>query len=199
MNPATETNSQPESVVEEYQSLKEFLKSMKMPQLVAYASNKYGLTIEATVKKDVIIDNIIRVDEEFKNKARTLNEKSTALVTTEDDPPIRVRFMRLDFPHADHEFNYDSGRGVRPPANKKGKLWKTQLPYCPGYHLFPGMEYILCLSVIRHLQSLIFKDSKPVVDPVTGMIAGNQTIIRPRFILEPIMSDDDLKRLATPI
>lgn len=190
MSPATETNSPPET---EYHDLKEFLESLKMPQLVKYASDKYGLTVESTVKKDVIIENIVRVDEDFKNKARTLNEKSTALVATKNDPPIRVRFIRLDFPHADLQFNYDSGRGLKGPKNKKG------FSRCPGYHLFPGMEYTLCLSVIRHLESLIFKDSKPVVDPITGLIAGNQTIIRPRFILQAILSDDDLKRLATPI
>jgi hypothetical protein len=167
---------------------------MKIVELVKYAESQYQLTIESNVKKPIIIEAILKVDRERRNKARTLNQKSALLFASEEDPLIKVRSLRQDFPFADLKFNHDGGRGVKdkknPDKNKNG------LPYCPGFHLFPGAEYDLPLSIIRHLEKLIITDNKPQYDPATGLIAGNVPIVRNRFILQPVLTDAMMRQMG---
>ena len=159
-------------------------------QLIQLADTKYGLTVDATVAKKAIIEELLRADSAVKGQAREITEKSAKMAATEIDQLFKIRFHRLDFPNADLEFDHDSGRGFKGPENPKGF---TKLPH---YHLYPGEEILLPHSVIKHLESLTFSTQKTVFDPTTGMISGTIPIIKPRFIVQLVLTDEQLKKIG---
>lgn len=173
---------------------------MDVKTLVALAADKYGLNIDPTVHVDAIKAELVRQEEARSGAAKTLNEKSAMLVVTKDDPLVPVLFNRYDFAYADLQFTYDSGRGYINRRGTKEEIKRGrergQLEGMPSYHLFPGNEYKLPMSVVRHLQSLIYTESQPVIDPVTGMISGNRPVKKPRFSLNIVMTDEQLKGIG---
>jgi hypothetical protein len=188
-NVSTDVNSVAELLEDAPLSIR--LAAMSKLELTEFAKEAYSLDVDDNLKKDVIVDAILKFDEELKNSARTMNERSAAMVMSADDPLLKVRFIPQDFPNAPVEFMYDSGRGVRGPVNKKG------LRSIPHYKLFPRQVYKLPLSVIQHMRGLTFSDSVPTFDPNTGMIVANRAVVKQRFVMEPILDDKQYRQMGT--
>ncbi len=191
METKTLTDSPVPASVSEAIPLEKELEAMTKMQLIQLADAKYGLTIDTTVAKKAIIQELIRADGAVKGQARKTTEDSSKMAASETDQLHKIRFHRLDFPNADHEFDYDSGRGFKSKKNPKG------FAKLPHYHLYPGGECLLPRSVISHLKSLTFSTHKTVFDPATGMISGTIPIIKPRFIVEYVLTDEQLKRIGS--
>ena len=175
------------------------ISKMGIADLREIASEEFGLNIDEKLKKEVVIDQLLRIYEEKTFSARSLNEKSAALFLTSDpnERMISVKFLPLDFSNAPIEFCYDGGHGIRDPKNPKKN--PKGLSKVPRFKLIPGEIYKLPIVVIRHLESRTYRDSKPVFDPVSGMITGNIPVIKPRFMLQVVLTDDQLRELGTDL
>ena len=173
------------SDVSESIPLEQQLKGMNKAELIKKADD-LGYQVDGSLTNKVIVENILKIDADRKSSAQKANEESFAMAVNEEDPPIEVRFFNMESANADVEFAYAGKRGMFGPVNKNG--YKK----CPKYHLFPGEKVKLAYSVYEHLTSLTFMTHKTVFDPVTGMIQGNIPIIKPRFILQPIFSKEDI-------
>ena len=66
------------------------------------ADEEFGLTVDEKLKKEVIIDQLIRISEERSSEARTLNEQAAALFLSADpnERLINVKFLPQDFTNA---------------------------------------------------------------------------------------------------
>ena len=166
-------------------------------ELRELADKEFALKVDEKLKKDVIIDQLIRIHEETASSARTLNEQSAALFISADknERLVNIKFLPLDFPNAVVEFANDGGKGLRDSKNPKKN--PTGLSKMPRFKLIPGEVYALPITIIRRLEKLVYRDSKPTYDPVTGMITGNMPIIKPRFMLQVVLSDEQMREMGT--
>lgn len=180
-----QTREPVQSDVTESLPLADILKGMTKPELIRYADD-LGYQVDGRLKEKTIIENILKIVNDRKSAATKINEESLAMTVSEEDPMIEVRFFNLESANVDVEFSYSGKRGMYGPVNKNG------FKKCPNYHLFPGEVAKLAYSVYEHLTSLTFVTHKTVYDPVSGMIKGNIPIIKPRFILQPIFSKEDI-------
>ena len=178
-----------ESDVTEGLPLDKQLDAMSKAEMIKYADDVLGYRIDPKLLKAVIKENILKIDADHKSQAAKVNEDSLAMTVSKEDPEITVRFFHMESPGADLEFSYSEPRGMFGPNNLKGHK------KCPKYHLFPGEVVKLAYSVYEHLSSLTFVTHKTVWDPVTGMIKGSIPIIKPRFILQPKFSKEQLVKL----
>lgn len=183
--PRLESEEPVQSDVTESLPLEEQVKAMDKSALIKYMED-LGFNVDKRLAEKTIRENILKVVADRKNNATKLNEESFKATVSDDDPMIKVRFFNMESPNADVEFAYSGKRGMYGPVNKNGHR------KCPKYHLFPGEEVRLAYSVYEHLESLTFMTHKTVFDPITGMIQGNIPIIKPRFILQPIFSKEDI-------
>ena len=169
------------------------------PALIAIADEEFSLKVDEKLTKVVIIDQLIRIYEETANSARTLNEKSAALFLSADKTErlVDVKFLPLDFPNAVVEFANDGGLGLRDPKNPKRN--PNGLSKMPRFKLIPGEVYALPIRIIRALEKLIYTGSKPITDTNTGMITGNMPVIKPRFMLTPVLSDEQMREMGTTL
>jgi len=162
---------------------------MTKAELIKYADTALGFKIDDKLTKVVIIENILKIDASRKSEAQKVNEESLAVAVSEADPEITVRFYNMETSGADLEFAYSGKRGMYGPNNPKG------FKKCPRYHLFPGVVVKLAYSVYEHLSSLTYVTHKTVWDPETGNIKGNIPIVKPRFLLQPIFTKEQLVKL----
>lgn len=169
-------------------SLSEQLKGMSKKQLIKRADD-LGFKVDERVKEDAIREQLLRLDAERKSQAAIVNKESLAMTASKEDPEIEVKFFNMESPGADLEFAYSEPRGMFGPKNKKGHK------KCPKYHLFPGEIVKMAYSVYEHLSSLTFMTHKTVWDTESGMISGTVPIIKPRFILQPIFTKEQLVKL----
>ena len=165
--------------------LEKQLEKMDRPQLVE-KMNELGYQVDGRVGEKTIRENILKAVAEQKSNAKQKNEESLAMAVSKEDPPIEIRFFNLESSNTDIEFAYSGPRGMFGPINKNG------FKKCPVYHLFPGETAKLAYSVYEHLSSKTFVTHKPVFDPKTGMIGGNIPIVKPRFLLQPIFTKEQL-------
>lgn len=187
--PVLEADPSPvQSDVSESVPLKVQLDNMNKNQLIKYMES-LGYNVDKRLSEKTLRENILSIDSDRKGNAKKINEDSFEMTVSEADPPIEVRFFNLESPNTDVEFAYSGNRGMRGPVNKKG--YKK----CPVYHLFPGEAVKLAYSVYEHLIGLTYVTHKTVFDPQTGMIQGNIPIIKPRFILQPIFSKEDIMNI----
>jgi len=188
-----ETGTQPVENV----SFKERISKLGIKELRDIAQEEFGLSVDEKLKKDVVVDQLIRVYEDKVTSAKTLNEQSAALFTIADPKErlVRVKFRPLDFPNAVEEFMCDGGLGIRDPKNPKKN--PNGLSKMARFKLVPNEIYNLPVRIIRHLESKTFRDSKPIYDDNTGMIVGNKPIIKPRFMLQVILSDEAMRDMGT--
>lgn len=186
-----------QSDVSESLPLEERLKDMSKRQLIRYADDM-GFQVDEKLTPKVIRENILMIDADRKGQAKKINEDSLRMAVTKEDPQIEVRFFNLESPNTDVEFAYSGKRGMyskefttddKKYGNPKG------FKKCPRYHLFPGQVIKMAFSVYEHLTSLTFVTHKTVFDAATGMIQGNIPIIKPRFILQPIFSKEDILKI----
>lgn len=177
-----------QSDVSESVTLSDQLKAMDRAQLVKYADD-IGYSIDGRVKEETIRKGILSITADRIKQAAEVNAESLKQAVSEEDPEIEVRFFNLQSPGADLEFSYSEPRGMFGPRNKKGHK------KCPKYHLFPGTVTKMAYSVYNHLQGLTYVAHKTVWDTRTGMITGTIPIIKPRFILQPIFTKEQLVKL----
>ena len=161
---------------------------MSKVEMIKYADT-LGYQVDDKLTRKVIKENILRIVSDRKSQGQKLNEESLAAVVSEADPEISVRFFNMESPGADLEFAYSDPRGMRGPNNPNG------FKKCPVYHLFPGEVVKLAYSVYEHLTSLTFTTHKTVWDTATGNIKGNIPIVKPRFILQPVLTKEQLIKL----
>ena len=178
-----------QSDVSEALSFSDQLDNMTKSEMIKLADNEFGYTIDSKLKIEVIKENLLRIDAARKSEAKKENEESLKMTVNESDPEIQIRFFNMESPGADLEFAYSGEVGMFGENNPKG--YKK----CPKYHLFPGEVVKLAYSVYEHLNSKTFVTHKTVWDVETGMIKGNIPIIKPRFILQPIFSKEQLLKL----
>ena len=165
------------------------LKGMSKKELIKYIGDM-GYNADEHLSEKTLRENIMRIVNDKKINAQKTNKESLKKTVSDDDPAIRIRFFNLESPGIDLEFAYAGPKGMFGENNPNGHK------KCPTYHLFPGEVTELAYSVYEHLSSLTFVTHKPVWDPVTGMISGNIPIIKPRFILQPVLSKEQLINLS---
>lgn len=175
--------------ISENVKLKTRLKLMNKDQLIQFGKDEFSLKIEPVLTEKVIIDNLMRLDDARRDSAIKENEDSLNKSISASDPPIRVKFHNLMSPEEVITFSYAGPKGMRGPVNKTGHK------KCPSYKLYPGEEYTLPLSVKEHLESLTFTHYKTIVDKLTGQIAGNVPILKPKYIMYPVISREQLLAL----
>jgi len=178
-----------QSDVSEALPLSKQLSAMTQTELIKYADSNLGYKIDHGLSKEVIIANILKIDRDRKSQAAKVNEESYDKVVTVIDPPIEVRFFNMESSGTDLEFSYSEPRGMFGPKNPDGHK------KCPKYHLFPGEVVKMAYSVYAHLTSLTFVTHKTVWDAETGNIKGTIPIVKPRFILQPIFTKEQLVKL----
>lgn len=175
------------------------LDAMTKEELIEYADDVLGYTITPKLLKSVILNNILAIDTDRRRQAAKVNAESLKQVVSEEDPEIEIRFFNLESPGADEEFATSVPKGMygkeftNPDGSKGGN--PNGFKKCPKYHLFPGEVTKLAYSVYEHLTSLTFMTHKTVWDTETGMIKGTIPIIKPRFILQPIFTKEQLVKL----
>ena len=186
-----------QSDITETLPLEEQLNLMDKHKLIKYLEN-LGFNTDGRLGEKTIKETILKIIADRKNNATKLNEESSRATISEDDPMIEIRFFNLETPNTDLEFSFPGKRGMYGPKFKKdGKTYGNPNGHrkCPTYHLFPGENVKLAYSVYEHLESLTFVTHKTVFDPASGMIQGNIPIIKPRFILQPIITKEDLMKI----
>lgn len=176
------------SDVSEALPLSEQLKALSKSQLIKFADN-LGFQVDARLKEETIREAILKIDADHKKQAANINEESLAATVSEKDPEITVRFFNMESPGADLEFAFPGPRQMFGPKNRKGHK------KCPKYHLFPGEIVKLAYSVYEHLSGLTFVTHKTVWDPASKMIKGTIPIIKPRFVLQPVLTKEDLLKI----
>ncbi len=196
--PILEADPSPvQSDVSESIPLKDQLEGMNKSQLIKYMEN-LGYNVDMRLSEKSLKENILKIVGDRKNDARKTNEDALGMTVREDDPMIEVRFFNLETPNIDVEFAFPGKRGMYGPSyTVKGEKYGNPNGHkkCPKYHLFPGETVKLAYSVYEHLISLTFMTHKTVFDPQSGMIQGNIPIIKPRFILQPIFSKEDIMNI----
>lgn len=180
--------------VTETMPLKDQLDSMTKPALIKYMES-LGFNVDGRLSEKSLRENILKVIADRRKNAVAINKESLKATVSKEDPMIEIRFFNLETPGIDIEFSYPGKRGMYGPKfTKDGKTYGNPEGHrkCPNYHLFPGETTKLAYSVYEHLESLTFVTHKTVFDPVSGMIQGNIPIIKPRFILQPIITKKQL-------
>ncbi len=195
--PTLVTEDVPQVDVTNELPLEKQLNAMDKPELTKYMEG-LGYNVDKRLSDKTIRDNILKVVADRKNNATAMNKESFQATVSDEDPKITVRFFNLETPNVDIEFAFPGKRGMYGPKfTKDGKDYGNPNGHrkCPKYHLFPGEEVDLAYSVFEHLESLTFATHKTIFDPQTGMIQGNIPIIKPRFILQPVITKEDLIKI----
>lgn len=189
-------------------TLASMLEGMTKEEMIAYANQKMGVTVDAALEPQVIKEKLLVVESSRKNNAREQNARAVNMtlaidaqrraaaeknkkVKYEPNPLIQVRFQYIQHPEADFEFATPHPYGFKGPVNKFG------FKKAPVYHLYHGEVYRLPLAIIEHLNSKTFTSHKAIIDPLTGMQKGQIPIIKPRFILEVQLSRAQMIELGT--
>ena len=169
-------------------SLGQELKGKNKAQLIQYADEKMGLTVDVNLSESVIRQNLQVYNDVQRNAAREQSETSAAASISATDPLIEVVFRNLQSVNEDITFSFAGPKGSYGKAQKGAGGKKLGNPgghkKIPKYHLFPGMKIGLPFSVIEHLRGKIFTRHVPVYDNNTGLIGGVKAVITPRFILD---------------
>ncbi len=181
----------------EHVPFKERIAKLGLKELREVANVEFGLVVDEKLKIEVVKDQLLRIYEQNTSDAKTLNEQSAMLFegVGANGKVVPVKFLPQDFPNAPVNFSNDCGFGIRDPKNPKRN--PTGLSKVPVFKLIPGEVYNLPICVIRMLEGKTFRDSKPTYDLETGMINGNRPVIKPRFMLPVVLSDDAMREMGT--
>ncbi len=165
--------------------LDQTLKAMSKTELIKYADKSLGLNIDAKLDKSTVLSELLLFDSNRRASARAESELSAKASESDTDPLINVTFYNMQTANEDITFNFAGPKGTFGPINLTGHK------KIPKYHLFPGMKIQLPYSVCTHLRSLVFTRHRPVFDEVTGLQAGAEPIVTPRFILEQQLTKEE--------
>lgn len=194
-------------------TLAQELGSMSKEQMIIFANDKMGLTVDSGMDPQTIKENLLRIADSRKNSARDINANSLnttmALDKTrkifiqnwdgrkkpkpfeyEPNPAIQVKFFFMQHVGVDLEFVSAEPYGIFGDVNKFG--FKKHMKY----HLFHGEMYVLPLLLVKHLEKKIYTAHKPIIDPNTGLISGSIPIIKPRFVFQQVVSSEESVMLA---
>jgi hypothetical protein len=175
----------------------ERIKGLNKKELIALASEEFQLTIENKVGVDAIRDTLQRVHESRITSAMETNQAAAQLFLERDpnEKLLAIAFQPLDFPKNPLKFSYDGGYGIRDRKNPQRN--PNGLTRMANFFLIPGETYQLPLCVIEHLQKKTYRDNKPQFDATSGLQNGNIPVIKPRFMLNPVLSAETMSNLGT--
>ena len=178
-------------------TFKERIKGKNKQELIKFASSEFQLNVDNKVDAEVIRDTLQRVHEERITIALEKNQAAAQVFLERDknEKLLTVTFNPLEFPNNPLKFSYEGGYGVRDRKNPKRN--PNGLSRVPTFFLIPGETYQLPLCVIDWLKSKTFRDNKPQFDTETGMQNGNIPIIKPRFMLNVVLSEAARNGLGT--
>ena len=185
-------------------TLAQRLEKMSKDEMIVFASEEMGLQVDPNLEEDVIREKLLTIEAQQKSNARNINAGSLAMTMAlverrnasgkpkfkTVDPPLQARFYNNESPLADVEFSTTEPYGFRGEKNKYG------FSKCPSWHLFHGEVYTLPASLIEHLKSLTYITAKPVIDPQTGMQHGTIPVVKNRFILEYMLTREQLALIS---
>ncbi len=171
-------------------TFRERISGLSRKELVEIAKDEFQLNIDSKVKAAVLRDTLIRIHEDHVTTTMEKNQAASQLFLERDSSEklLTVQFLPLEFPNNPEQFSWDGGFGIRDRKNPSKN--PTGLSRMANYLLIPGEIYQLPLCVVKHLESKTYRDSKPQFDTETGMISGNIPIIKPRFMLKLIVTDE---------
>ncbi len=184
------------------------LEVMSKEQLINYADTRMGLKVDSSLDPQTIKEELLRIMTAQKNSAREINKQSLDMTMALDktrkltakgwdgrtknkpfeykaNPAIQVKFFFNQHPGVNEEFANSHPYGMSGEVNKFG------FKKCPKYNLFHGETYVLPLLLIRHLEQKIFVTHKTILDPVTNMVLGVTPILKPRFVFQQFVSDEE--------
>lgn len=178
-------------------TFRERIKGLKRKDLAEIADKEFQLNVDEKVKEHVLRDTLIRAHEARVTTALEKNQAASQLFLERDpnEKLLRIQFLPQEFPNNPEQFSYDGGYGIRdrqrPEKNPNG------LSKMANFFLIPGQIYQLPLCVIKHLEKVTYRDGKPIFDDKTGMIKGSIPIIKPRFTLRPILSEQEMAEMGS--
>lgn len=183
--------------IPEITTFKERISGLKRAALVEIAKDEFQLNIDSKVKADVLRDTLQRVHEQRATSALEKNQAAAQLFLERDsnEQVVTVQFLPLEFPNNPLHFSWDGGFGITDRKNPKRN--PNGLKRMPTFFLIPGEIYQLPICVIRHLEKQVYRDAKPIYDIVTGMQAGFEPIIKPRFMLRVLLPDAAMHELGS--
>jgi len=198
-------------------SLAQELEQLDTNGLIAYADEKFSLTVDPGLDPQTIKENLLRIHASMRNSARETNrtslQKTIALdqkrkkawdawqndkrvkkppFVYEPNPPIEVHFYFMQHVGANCEFANTHPYGF----TAKGGTNEFGFKKAPKYNLFHGEMYVLPLLLVKELERLIYTSHKPVIDRDTGLQNGTIPIIKPRFVFKPNFTTDELVALS---
>lgn len=178
-------------------TFRERIKELKRKELVEVAKDEFQLTVDSKVKEHTLRDVLIRAHEERVTSALEKNQAAAQLFLERDpdEKLVTVQFFSREFPNNPEKFSWDGGYGIRDRKNPKKN--PTGLSKMANFFLIPGQTYQLPICVIKHLEKLVYQDSEPISDPITGMVQGNKPIIKARFLLNRIIPEETMRQLGT--
>ena len=201
-------------------SLAQELDRLDTAGLIAYADEKFSLTIDPALDPQTIKENLLRIHASMRNSARETNRTSLQMTMALDqkrkkawdawenasdkrtvkkppfvyqpNPAVEVKFYFMQHAGANCEFANTH------PYGFTGKDGTNQFGFkrAPKYNLFHGEMYVLPLLLVQELKKQIYTSHKPVIDRDTGLQNGTIPIIKPRFVFEPILSTEQLVALS---
>ena len=191
-------------------TLAQELDRLDAAQLIAYADDKFSLTVDPALDPQTIKENLLRIYGSMKNNARETNKASLQMTialdqkrkkawdkwenaadkrtvkkppfTYQHNPPIEVRFLFRQHPNANVEFANTHPYGFAGKENQFG------FKRAPKYNLYSDEMYVLPLLLVQEMRKKTYTTHKAVIDSATGMQHGSIPIIRPRFMFERIIT-----------
>ena len=186
--------------------------------LIAYADDKFSLTVDPALDPQTIKEELLRIHASMRNSARETNRTSLQVTMAldqkrkkvwdawlngdkrnkkpffgyEPNPPVEVKFFFMQHVGANCEFanTHPYGFTAQGGENKFG------FKRAPKYNLFHGEMYVLPLLLVQELRKQTYKAHKPVIDRDTGLQNGSIPIIKPRFVFEHMISTEELVALS---
>jgi hypothetical protein len=193
-------------------TVSEELKLKNKGELITYGREKMNLNIDSSLDEDVIRDNLLRVYKSQADNAQETNARSVAMTVALDktrkaysekldarkkkpfeyvpNPLVTVRFYFMQHPGLDLEFANPHPYGMKGDVNKWG------FKQMPQYHLYHGETYVLPLLLVKWLGNLTYTAHVPRIDPATGQMTAGDIVIKPRVVLQRMVSDEEERKLA---
>jgi hypothetical protein len=190
----------------------EQLKLKNKSQLIAYGREKMNLNIDTSLDEEVIRNELLRIYKSQADNAQEVNARSVAMTVAVDktrkahvekldgrkkkpfeyvpNPLVTVKFFFMQHPGLDLDFANSHPYGMYGEVNKWG------FREMPQYHLYHGETYVLPLLLVKWLGNLTYTTHVPRIDPATGQMTAGDIVIKPRIVLQQMVSDEENALLA---
>lgn len=168
-------------------SFKEMISAAKDKEGLAALADKIGLSVDNRMSIENIKKGLLESYEEIAKESKKVTAESTEKLASEDDPPVRIRFMIMDIKNPEEapvfEFNNDCGKSV-----PRGGV-------IPKWSLVHGEECTVPFSLYEFLQNLTIPRSKWVADAAAPEGRKCITFQQKRFNCELLMTKEQVLRL----